>query len=94
MKKTPQLIFVVLFLLLASAPFALSTRATPVRAAGPTLLKRTVAISTKRYLRYWPNPSAAEPKYNTWSWTPQVYFEILGPVPGGSQWMFEASTPD
>ncbi len=61
---------------------------------GPTLLKRTVTVSTKRFLRYWPHPSAAEPKYNTWSWTPQISFQILGPVPGGSQWMFEASTPD
>src|SRR6266849_4385652 len=52
---------------------------------GPTLLKRTVVVSTKRFLRYWPNPSATEPKYNTWSWTPQISFQILGPVPGGSQ---------
>jgi len=35
-------------------------------------------------------PAAAEPKYNTWSWTPQIEFQILGPVPGGSQWMFES----
>jgi hypothetical protein len=61
---------------------------------GPTLLKRTVAISTRRYLRYWPNPRAAEPQYNTWSWTPKVYFEILGPVPGGGQLIFEVNLPD
>ena len=94
MKKTPQLIFAVLLLLLAVPAFAFVTRSVPPAAAGPTLLKRTVAISAKRYLRYWPNPSAAEPKYNTWSWTPQVEFQILGPVPGGSQWMFEVTTPD
>jgi len=94
MRKTPQIIFAVPILLLAGAAFAFSTRGAPFGAAGPTLLKRTVAISTKRYLRYWPNPSAAEPKYNTWSWTPQVNFEILGPVPGGSQWIFEVATPD
>lgn len=61
---------------------------------GPTILKRTVAITTKRFLRYWPVKTAAEPKYNTWSWTPQIEFQALGPVPGGSQWMFEVSTPD
>ena len=94
MRKTPQLIFAVLLLLLAVPAGAFFTRPAPVAAGGPTLLKRTVAISAKRYLRYWPNPSAAEPKYNTWSWTPQVEFQILGPVPGGSQWMFEVTTPD
>ena len=93
-KKNPQLILAGLLLFLASAAFAFSGRATAAQAGGPTLLKRTVAISTKRYLRYWPNPSAAEPKYNTWSWTPQIDFQILGPVPGGSQWMFEVARPD
>src|SRR6266550_1578055 len=92
MRKSPQLICAGLLLLLAVPAGAFITR--PATAGGPTLLKRTVAISTKRYLRYWPNPSAAEPKYNTWSWTPQVYFEILGPMPGGSQWLFEVATPD
>ena len=82
-----------LILLLVVSTLFFSGRASAIQ-PGPTLLKRTVAISAKRYLRYWPNPSAAEPKYNTWSWTPQVYFEILGPVPGGSQWMFEVATPD
>jgi hypothetical protein len=79
------------FLLLLIAPPARTTRAS---AAGPTLLKRTVAISTRRFLRYWPNPRAAEPQYNTWSWTPRVSFQILGPVAGGSQLVFEASMPD
>ena len=82
MRKTPQIIFAVLILLLAGAAFAFSTRGAPVGAAGPTLLKRTVAISTRRYLRYWPNPSAAEPKYNTWSWTPQVEFQNSRPGAG------------
>ena len=31
-------------------------------------LKRTVQITPRRYLRWWQNPSAAEPVYNTWSW--------------------------
>jgi hypothetical protein len=81
----------ILLLTVSALMFSARVRATQ---GGSTLLKRTVTVSTKRFLRYWPNPSAAEPKYNTWSWTPQVSFQILGPVPGGSQWMFEASTPD
>ena len=94
MRRKPPVRFAIPFvLLLTVSALHLSAR---VRASqgGPTLLKRTVALNTKRFLRYWPNPSAAEPKYNTWSWTPQISFQILGPVPGGSQWMFEASTPD
>jgi hypothetical protein len=94
MRKNPPVLFVLLLLLLGCSAFVFATRVTAHQTGGPTLLKRTVAISTKRYLRYWPNPSAAEPKYNTWSWTPQIEFQILGPVPGGSQWMFEVSTPD
>jgi len=83
-----------LFLLLAMA-FA-ATAATPSRTtqSAPTLLKRTVAISTKRFLRYWPNPRAAEPQYNTYSWTPALSFQMLGPLAGGSQLVFEVSMPD
>jgi hypothetical protein len=94
MRKKPPVLFAFLILLLTCSADIFSTRATANQTGGPTLLKRTVAISAKRYLRYWPNPSAAEPKYNTWSWTPNVEFQILGPVPGGSQWMFEVATPD
>lgn len=81
----------VLLLIVTAHLISASTRSIE---SGPTMLKRTVTINAKRFLRYWPNPRAAEPQYNTWSWTPQVNFQILGPVPGGSQWMFEVSTPD
>jgi hypothetical protein len=91
MKKILPAGFVVLLLL---AAIAFTTRSKAATQTGPTLLKRTVVIKTKRFLRYWPNPTAAEPKYNTWSWAPQIEFQVIGPVPGGSQWMFEASTPD
>lgn len=64
-----------LSLLVAAATATVQSRTTQ---SGPTLLKRTVAISTKRFLRYWPNPSAAEPRYNTYSWTPAVSFQMLG----------------
>lgn len=82
-----------LFLMLIASAFTATLQARPIQ-SGPTLLKRTVAISAKRFLVYWPNPRAAEPKYNTWSWTPQVEFEILGPITGGSQFVFEVTTPE
>jgi hypothetical protein len=63
-------------------------------ASGPTIIKRTIYVSANRFLRYWPNPKAAEPQYNTWSWVPHVSFEFLGPVPGGSQWIVEFQMPD
>ncbi len=93
MKGKPPLLLVLPFVLtLIVSPLACPPRA--ATAAGPTLLKRTVMISTRRYLRYWPNPRAAEPQYNTWSWTPNIYFEYLGPVTGGSQLVFEVAMPD
>lgn len=58
-------------------------------ADGLTLLKRTPAIKLHRHLRYSPNPAAKEPQYNTYSWVPQVSFEVLGPAPGGSQFIAE-----
>jgi hypothetical protein len=91
-KKFP-LVFACLFLLLIQLTVPASMRGRRAQ-AGPTLLKRTVTISTRRFLRYWPNPRAAEPQYNTWSWTPKVYFELLGPLPGGSQLIFEVNTPE
>lgn len=93
MTKKYQVLFAFLLLFLICSTSASAARARATQ-AGPTLLKRTVAISARRFLRYWPNPRAAEPQYNTWSWTPKVYFEILGPVPGGAQLVFEVSTPD
>src|ERR1700730_10025474 len=93
MRNKPQFLFAFLSLFLIYSTFAFSAHARTAQ-VGPTLLKRTVAISTRRFLRYWPNPRATEPQYNTWSWSPKIYFEILGPVPGGAQFVFEVSTPD
>ena len=73
---------------------ALFPLAGATRAQGPTILKRTISVTTHRYLRYWKTPKAAEPQYNTWCWIPKLYFEVLGPVPGGSQWQVEFSMPD
>lgn len=60
----------------------------------PTLLKRTVNVSVKRYLRYWKNPAASEPVYNTYSWVPQINFDVLGAVPAGSQLFADFETAD
>lgn len=68
--------------------------AKPATAAGPVILKRTIFVYNYRFLRYWPNPKAAEPQYNTWSWVPRIEFEIIGPVPGGSQWVVDFQMPD
>lgn len=60
----------------------------------PTLLKRTINVSVKRYLRWWKNPKAAEPVYNTHSFVPQISFDVLGEIPAGSQLSAEFDTPD
>jgi hypothetical protein len=62
--------------------------------SGLTLLKRTVQVTPKRFLRYWKNPAAAEPVYNTYSWVPQIQFDVLGPLPGGSKLYVEFDMPD
>jgi hypothetical protein len=77
--------------LLNAAPRA-TTR--PAAAAGPVILKRTIHVWNYRFLRYWPNPKAAEPQYNTWSWVPRIEFEVIGAVPGGSQWVVDFQMPD
>lgn len=60
----------------------------------PTLLKRTVNVSVKRYTRYWKTPTAAEPVYNTYGWVPQISFDVLGAIEAGSQLSAEFDTPD
>lgn len=99
MRKNTPVLFVLLLSIFSSFLLTTTRASKPanersILQAGPTLLKRTVAISATRYLRYWPNPRAAEPKYDTWSWTPQVEFELLGPLAGGSQFTFEVTQPD
>ncbi|BCM91996.1 hypothetical protein IAD21_03875 [Abditibacteriota bacterium] len=67
----------------------------PAHAAdGPTFLKRTVNIKMWRFLRHWATPTAKTPQYNTWCWVPQMDFQVIGPVAGGSQWIVEFDKPD
>lgn len=77
-----------------AASIVLSGLAGESVAQGPTLLKRTVEVTPKRFLRYWRNPNAAEPVYNTYSWVPQVQFDILGPTTSGSKFYVEFDMPD
>jgi hypothetical protein len=63
-------------------------------AAEITLLKRTIQITPRRFLRYWKDPKAAEPVYNTYSWVPKIEFEVLGPIQGGSKIYVEFDKPD
>lgn len=58
------------------------------------ILKRTVQIRPRRFLRWWKDPNAAEPVYNTWSWAPEIKFAINGPVASGSQITVEFDTAD
>lgn len=62
-------------------------------AAEVTLLKRTIQITPQKYLRFWKNPKAAEPVYNTNSWYPNVRFEVLGPIESGSNIYVEIDKP-
>lgn len=60
----------------------------------PTLLKRTINVSVKRYLRYWKNPAASEPVYDTYSWVPLINFDVLGAIPAGGQLYADFETAD
>ena len=71
-----------------------TSQAAPTASGEMTLLKRTIYVTPKRFLRYWKTPKAAEPIYNTYSWVPQIQFDVLGPVAGGSKLYVEFDTPD
>ena len=67
---------------------------TSAQTGGASLLKRTIAIKPRRFLRWWRNPAAAEPVYDTWSWAPEIKFAINGPVTSGSQIYVDFETAD
>ena len=90
-RRKSVVLSVVLFVTLRSC---LSPSARARQATEPSLLKRTINVTLKRYLRHWKNPAAAEPVYDTWSWVPLVSFAVNGPVPGGSQVYVEFDTPE
>lgn len=99
MSLRPKLIFAVLTftLLLSSLVIAAEMyRDADVRPVAGTaaILKRTVQIRPRRFLRWWKDPNAAEPVYNTWSWAPEIKFAINGPVASGSQITVEFDTAD
>lgn len=49
------------------------------------LLRRTIQIVPRRFSRWWKNPAASEPVYDTYSWAPEIKFAVNGPVADGSQ---------
>jgi hypothetical protein len=59
-----------------------------------TLLKRTIYVTPQKFLRYWKNPKAAEPVYNTNSWYPNIKFDVLGPIESGSKLTVEFDKPN
>jgi hypothetical protein len=73
------------------APKATSSTASNTSAH---LLKRTIQVTPRRFLRWWKNPTAAEPVYDTWSWVPEFKFAINGPVESRSQLFVDVSTAD
>ena len=89
--KNKMILLTMCFAILAIGGFTGSIHA---QGSQPTLLKRTIQVTVKRYLRYWKNPAAAEPVYNTYSWVPQINFDVLGAVASGDQFSAEFDTPD
>jgi hypothetical protein len=50
-----------------------------------SILRRTLNVKPRRFGRWWRNPAAAEPVYDTFCWAPEIEFSIYGPVASGSQ---------
>lgn len=75
-------------LILTLALFAISASAAEL-----TMLKRTITVTPRRFMRYWKDPKAAEPVYDTYSWVPKIEFEVLGPIEGGSKIYVEFDKP-
>jgi hypothetical protein len=55
---------------------------------GPTLAVPSISIQLYRVNGFTKAPKGPE-DMGTWSWTPRVKFEVLGPVPAGSAYTFE-----
>lgn len=62
--------------------------------AGPSIYKQSVTIRAWRFTSYWRNQKADSPEWDTWSWVPQLSFQLHGPIAGGSQLRVEYSFPD
>ncbi|MCC7493778.1 MAG: hypothetical protein IT204_15590 [Fimbriimonadaceae bacterium] len=60
----------------------------------PGIVRRSLLVTLHRFQRYWKNPAAAEPVYNTWSWLPRVDLTVQGPLPDGSSMFVEFTKPD
>ena len=87
--KTLRLMIPAALLLLA---IAVGARAEEPQ--GPYVFKSSVRINTRKFLVYYPTPTAKEPQYQTNSWAPRFEFNILGPLEGGSQISVSFTKPD
>ncbi|HMS40368.1 MAG TPA: hypothetical protein PKE69_09090 [Pyrinomonadaceae bacterium] len=100
MKLNYKAIFIVVLILSIIAQSKITTNQKTTnfnivpQIAEPILLKRTIVVKPHRFLRWWKNSSAAEPVYDTWSWSPEIKFAINGPVTNGSQIFVEFDTAD
>lgn len=61
---------------------------------GPYVYKTSVRINTRKFLVYYPTPTAKEPQYSTNTWAPRFEFNVQGPLEGGSQISVSFKKPD
>lgn len=81
---TRILIIIIIIVVGAGAAYGLET----------TLLKRTITVTPRKFQRFWKNPKAAEPIYNTPSWYPEISFDVLGPLASGDRIFVEFDRAD
>ena len=68
--------------------------AVPARADdAPRIIKTSIRVRLWQNHSYWP-PKATAEQYDTTSWLPDVRFNVIGPVPGGSQFSVDVTKPD
>lgn len=90
--RNKRVILSIIFTLAFIFPFAVVSA--EAQSSEPSLLKRTIEVKPRRFLRWWRNPNASEPVYDTWSWAPEIKFAVNGPVASGSQITVEFDTAD
>jgi len=91
MKKTAQTSPVARALFLLATFFAGSTAAF---AEDLHVVRTLMSITAARFGNFWPNPTASEPNYNTWSWLPRTSFYLKGDLPPGGQVTIVYMLPD
>lgn len=90
--KTFRYLTILIFSFIAIFPLTALTA--EAQSGEAHLLKRTIEVTPRRFLRWWRNPAAAEPVYDTWSWAPEIKFAVNGPIPSGSKITVEFDKAD